>query len=229
MRVYALDRIGNPVRVEGEGNSERCYAEVRPCTLCREHRWAKRECTALKRAVALIATLSKFELDVYHALTVTYGSSDAHDAFRLGSLLRPLRQPFECDSYEIGLWKTVLRLAIDVGPADMKLARLVAAYKRIRRLEDHVCEEHKLELERVPAPRCSFQQQHLDWIDSEDMLEHLPGVRGKSPQEMARYFKQQWEALDRCRKCRKVLHYGEREDGEGVCLECASPEAQAVA
>jgi len=175
-----------------------------------------------------MSVLSDFEVDVFHALADTYGSSDAHDALCLRSLLEPFQQPFECDSHKIGLWKTVLFLASYAGPSDIELAHLVAAHKKLGRLENHVCEEHRSELEAIPSLRRSFQEQHLYWIDSENILRCLPGLRGKSLEETARYLKQQWDELERCQKCHNILICEDLERGHGICFKCEPPGVEAA-
>lgn len=228
MHMYVLDEPDQRVRIESEEQGEPyLYAEVQPCMKCREYRWTEQECTAIKRAVELILALSNFELDVYHALFNTYSSSDAHDALCLGSLLDPLRQPFEYDSDKIGLWKTVLFLASCAGPSDIELAHLVTAHGKFGRLERHICEEHQSELKAIPSPTRAFQEQHLIWIDAGDVLGHLPGLRGKSPEEAARYFKQRWDELKRCEKCQEAFVCEDL--AHGVCFRCEPSGSEATA
>ena len=229
MRIYVLGETGQRVWIENERHERRyLYTEVQPCTNCREYRWTEQESTAIQRAVELILALSNFELDVFHALFGAYSGKDGHDGYCLGDLLRPFGQPFEYDSDKIGLWKTVLFLASYAGPSDIELAYLVTAHRKIGRLEEHVCEEHKLELKAISSSRRSFQEQHLFWIDAEKVLCHLPGLRGKSPEEIASYFKQHWDELVRCKKCRVVLDCYEHERGNSVCFKCEPQAAEAA-
>ncbi len=218
MKVFILDDKNSYVY---DGSRNRQFIELAPCSDCKTFLWSDDERTLIQDAVQFVWELSDFELDVWHALSATYCSKDANDAIRLGNLLNPLRDLFEYDSEEIGSLRDVLQLAAFAGPISINIEKAKIVYKKIRKFVVHIHNKHRDEKGKVLAPSDWFNNGSLDWIDLDRLLSFLPGVRGKSESEIAAYLKEEWEKLDRCKKCNQILAIGQDEGKlNGICYKC---------
>ena len=225
MQVYVLDEMNHYALDE---HRQRRSIEVEPCSDCMKHQWNQEECAATDRAVKLVLELAKFECEVFIARGGSYSNRDLGYEFQLGHLICPLKQPCEYDSRQIGLLQGVLELAAFIGPSDIEMRHLVSAYGKVAGLVGHIHNDHRNGAREPLAPSDWFGKEYPQWVPPEQVLYFLPDIRGKSLQEVGEYLQREWDALERCTKCRDILLYGEQERGSGVCFDCDPTEAESV-
>lgn len=218
MQVYVLDEKGHYAFDE---HHQQRSIELEPCSDCVKHQWSQDERVAIERAVKLVWHLADFERAVFHALGQCYSRSDWRHEYQLGRLAHPVKQPFECDSEQIGLLKGVVLLAAFVGPADIEIGHLVSVHRKLEKLTIHIHNDHRNEAKAPLAPLHWFGTTYPQWIYPEQLLRYLPDIRGKSAQEVADHLKHKWDALKRCKRCKDIIALYQDEDRpNGLCYEC---------
>jgi len=189
MKVYVLD--GNDKQAY-DSKGEKRFIELQPCQQCKEFVWTKDEAAVIKSAVEQIWELADFDCAVFHAGAQTYSRRDWAHQIELGSLINPLKTPFEYDSDQIKMLKGVLLLAAFAGVSDIPDIYLKSAYEKIQGLILHLHNEHRDDQGAAYAPCHWFEMEYPGWINPERILYFLPATRGKTRREITGYLKEEW-------------------------------------